>query len=267
MLREAKLTEKEQKALNKSLRDSKRKPPKANLKNIPARDQAQTPPYALLPLLPYIPREFTIWESAASKWGFLGEAIRALRGNYVIETGLELDGTDYLTSRPLGDMQITNPPFSIKYEWIARAYDNRQHFALLMPFDTWAAATAQSLFQRFGMSIIILNRRVHFHMPNLGWGHYDENGDPVMTWNESKQKWEHKKSRSDYAVAWFTWGLPGLKQSVTYGHIPLEKHLPRWMVRPDHKREITKGAKSMEDKLAIRKATNPQQWPVPKGVA
>ena len=258
MLREARLTPKEREALNRSLRASKRKPPKANLKNIPARDEAQTPPYALLPLLPYIPREFIVWESASSKYGFLGEAIRALHGNIVIETGLELNGTDYLTSRPLGDIQITNPPYSIKYDWIERSYDNRQPFALLMPFDTWAAATAQSLFQRFGMSIIILNRRVHFHMPNLGWGKFNEDGSPMLN-----EKGRPMISRSDYSVAWFTWGLPGLNQAVTYGHIPLEKHLPTWMVRPKHKSEITTGAKSMKDKLAIRHASNVYQWPAP----
>lgn len=240
-LREAKLTIKEQEALDRSLRVSKRRKSKSNSK-VSIRDEAQTPPYALLPLLPYIPKNFIIWESASSKYGFLGEAIRALRGNQVIETGLELDGTDFLRTRPLGDMQITNPPYSnpLKFEWIERSYDNRQPFALLMPFETWAAARAQSQFQRFGMSIIILNRRVNFHMPYKGW---DGKG-------------------ADYPVAWFTWGL-GIKTEVVYGHIPLEKHLPEWMVRPSHKREITKGAKSMSDKLAIRHATNPHQWPAP----
>src|SRR3990167_4769130 len=199
-LKEAHLTPKEKKLLETQLRASKRKPPKSNLKHIPARDEAQTPPYAILPLLPYIPKEFVIWESAASTYGFLGEAIRSLHHNYVIETGLELDGTDYLAARPLGDMQITNPPYSIKYEWIERSYDNHQPFALLMPFDTWAAARAQAQFQRFGMSIIILNRRVHFHMPNLGWGHYDDEGNPILTWNSRKERRDHKKTRSDYSV-------------------------------------------------------------------
>ena len=140
-------------------------------------------------------------------------------------------------------------------------FDNRQAFALLMPFDTWAAARAQAQFQRFGMSVIVLNRRVHFHMPNLGWGEFDENGDPKKVWDEKKGKWVTHVSRSDYSVAWFTWGLPFLTQQVTYGHIPLEKHLPRWMVRPNHKREITKGGQSMKDKFAIRHATNPVMWP------
>jgi hypothetical protein len=263
-LQEAKLTRKERELLDNSLRVSRKKT-KINLKGIPARDQCQTPPYAILPLMSYIPRDWIIWESAASSYGFLGEAFRAIRGQTVIESGLELDGTDFLKHPPktAAQVQITNPPYSIKYDWIERSYDNRQPFALLMPFDTWAAAKAQTLFQRYGMNIILLNRRIHFHMPNIGWGHYDENGDPVMTWNERKQKYEHKKSRSDYAVAWFTWGLPYLKEPVTYGYVPLESSLPAWMVRPEHKSEITQGAKSMQDLLAIRRATDPLQWPAP----
>jgi len=256
----ARLSTKEKKLLDASLRRSKRKPQKSNLKNIPARDEAQTPPYAILPLLPYLPKDWIIWESAASKYGFLGEAIRALNGNIVIESGLELDGTNYLTVPPkmTAQVQVTNPPFSIKYEWIERSFDNRQAFALLMPFDTWASARAQSQFQRFGMSIIILNRRVHFHMPNLGWGEVDADGNPIKDADGKTHM-----SRSDYSVAWFTWGLSHLKEPVTYGYIPLEKHLPRWMIRPTHKKEITQGAKDMSDRLAIRHATNPTTWPAP----
>lgn len=216
---------------------------KINLKNIPDRDEAQTPPYALIPLLPYLPKQWVVWESAASSYGFLGEAIRVLNGNTVIESGMELDGTDFLKETPHGDIQITNPPYSIKYEWIARSYDNSQPFALLMPFDTWAAATAQKLFDREGVNVILFNRRVHFHMPKLGWGELDENGDPKKVWDINKEKYVTHLSRSDYSVAWFVRGLPDLKRSVTYGHIPLEKNLPRWMVRPRHKNEITEGAK------------------------
>lgn len=260
-LKVAKLTPKEEAALKASLRVSKKKT-KINLKNIPARDQCQTPPYAILPLLPYIPKDWIIWESAASSYGFLGEAFRALHNSVVIETGLELDGTDYLTAPSRGDVEVTNPPYSIKFDWIERAYDNRKPFALLMPFDTWAAARAQAQFQRHGMSVILLNRRVHFHMPNLGWGEYDENGEAVR-YQDRNGKWKKRESRSDYSVAWFTWGLYGLNQPVAYGYLPLPSQLPTWMVRPNHKREITKGVKSIEDRLAIRHATEFHSWPAP----
>jgi hypothetical protein len=233
MLREAKLTKNETEALNRSLRSSKRRPKMI----IPASDQLEAPPYSLLPLLPYIPKGFMVWDSAARKNGFLGETIRGMRHNAVAESEMQ----DFLRTRPLGDMQITYPPTSRLHEWIERSYDNLQPFALLMPFDLWADPVAQSLFQRRGVSVIILNRPVRFHSPKTGW-------------------------KTNQTVAWFTWSL-GIKTEIVYGHIPLEKHLPQWMVRPVHKKEITAGARSMEDKLAIRHAIHPQEWPAPtKGV-
>jgi hypothetical protein len=135
-------------------------------------------------------------------------------------------------------VQVTNPPYSIKYDWIERSYDNHQPFALLMPFETWAAATAQALFQRFGINVILLNRRVNFYMPYKGW--------------EGKG--------SDYPVAWFCWGLPFLKEPVTYGYIPNPSPkaglLPKWMVSPLSRAEIRRGAESMSDKVAIKQAAN-----------
>jgi hypothetical protein len=236
MLREAKLTKKEQEALDKSLRVSRRRPP------VPVKDQVQPPPYALLPLLPHIPAEWIIWESNASKQGYLAETIRAMKRNIVIESGPMLDGANYLSIPPklTAQMQIAHPLPSMRQEWLARSYDNHQAFALLMSFEIWTAAEIQSMFQRYGVSVIILNRPVRFHEHKAGWN-----------------------AKKKYPVAWFTWGLPGLKEPITYGHIPLEKNLPKWMIRPDHKREITEGAKSMEDKLAIKQATNPLHWPAP----
>jgi hypothetical protein len=104
----------------------------------------------------------------------------------------------------------------------------------------------------------VLNRRVHFHMPNLGWGEFDENDQPIR----DPETGRTRESRSDYSVAWFTWGLPFLKEPVTYGVIPTPRSLPQWMVRPKNKKEITTGANSMADRLAIRQAAKPQ-WPAP----
>lgn len=232
---EARLTKKEQAALNHSLRVSRKKT-KINLNNIPIRDQAQTPPYALLPLLPYLPKDWVVWESAAGK-GFLAEAIMGLNGNFVIETDL-LTGTDFFTAGTRGDIQVTNPPYSfpLRYEWIEQTYKNNQPFALLMPFETWAAARAQAMFQRHGVSVILINRRVNFYMPY--------------------KKWEGKGS--DYPVAWFCRGLPFLREPVTYGYIPNPSPkaglLPKWMVTPMSRKEIRRGANSVSDRNAIMQA-------------
>ena len=207
--------EMDERLIRKQLAQSRKKI-KSNKKNIPARDQCQTPPIALLPLLPYIPKEWIVWESAAGE-GLLAQGTRKLSGSDVIETDLERGVNFFDTSLSIGyDMQITNPPFSLKYDWLKKSYENAKPFALLMPFDTWAAGTAQKLFQEFGICVILFNRRINFKMPNKGWA----------------------GSGSDYNVAWFCWGLPNLREPVTYGHIPLAKTLPDWMTKPNNKDEI-----------------------------
>lgn len=191
---------------------------KSNLKNIPARDQCQTPPYALLPLLPYLPKEWIVWEPAAGS-GLMAEGIHTMNGNTVVETELDR-GVDFFETdiTKVGvDCIVTNPPFSTKYKWLERCYNLGKPFALLMPVDVIAAATAQRAFQRFGSMWILLDKRINFKMPNKGW-----------------------EGTADFSVEWFCWGLPFLNQLVTYGHIPTLRDLPNWMVKPRSRMEIRK---------------------------
>lgn len=209
----APLSTAEERRLRSQLAKSKKKT-KINLKNIPARDQCQTPPYALLPLLPYIPKEWTIWESAAGQ-GFMVAALKKLTPNFVYGSSIE-QGFDFFKYQPdQFDVQITNVPFSLKYDWLKRTYELNKPFALLMPFDTWAAAKAQRLFQTHGISVILMNRRINFYMPYKKWA-----------------------GTADFSVAWFCWGLPHLKEPVTYGYLPPLKDLPSWMVKPRSPKEI-----------------------------
>src|SRR6516165_6846352 len=90
-------------------------------------DDYQTPPEALLPLLPYLRRDWTIWECACGK-GYLVNALRQT-GFRVIATDKK-DGRDFLTWQPEDwDCNVTNPPFSLKTEFLARAYELGKPFA------------------------------------------------------------------------------------------------------------------------------------------
>ena len=167
--------------------------PKTNLKNIPERDRCQTPGYALDPLIPYLLDGITVWEPACGE----GYLVRELEqsGRKVIATDL-LHGEDYFQHDPGHyDVQITNPPYSIKYEWLERAYRNEKPFALLLPIDTLGSGTAQKLFKRYGLELLLLNTRVAFKMPNTGWD-----------------------SSPTFAVAWFTNWLQ-LGSQIQYGVI------------------------------------------------
>ena len=158
-------------------------------------DRCGTPHYALDPLLPYIPQHWLIWEPAAGD----GQICDKL-----MMEGYNVFSSDILTGRNFFDWQpnqwhcqITNPPYSTKYPWLARSYDLQKPFALLLPLEALAAGRdAQPLFKRYGIEIIVLNKRVNFNMPDAG---YTGGG-------------------AQFPVAWFTWGL-NIGSPLTFGCI------------------------------------------------
>ena len=147
-------------------------------------DQCQTPPYAVAPLVPYLRPDWRIWEPAAGE-GLLVAALLDAGIAEVISTDL-LTGQDFFIGCPESwDALVTNPPYSVKYRWLARCYALGKPFALLMPVETLGAKTAQVLFAAHGVEIIFLDKRVDFKMPNKGWG----------------------GSAAQFPVAWYTHGL------------------------------------------------------------
>lgn len=157
-------------------------------------DACQTPAYALDPLLPYIPEGGLVWEPARGE-GLLEEALYD-SGLQVIATDL-LTGTNFFDWTPeRWDYLITNPPFSLKYLWLARCYALQHPFALLLPVETLGAKTAQDLFKRFGVELILLDKRIDFKMPHVGWA----------------------GGGAQFPVAWFTWGLR-IGQQLTFAEV------------------------------------------------
>lgn len=156
-------------------------------------DQCQTPFYALDPLLPYLPSG-TIWEPAAGD----GHIVTKLTtSGWNIISGDILTGQNFFETEPLDwDCQITNPPYSIKYEWLARSYELSKPFALLLPLETLGAAKGQRLFDRYGVELILFDKRINFKMPNKG---YDTGG-------------------AQFPTAWFTFGL-GIGRQLTFAKV------------------------------------------------
>lgn len=139
----------------------------------------QTPAWCLEPLYPHLPR--VIWECAAGK----GNLVNALttKGYQVIGTDV-LTGTDFLTATPPAfDCIVTNPPYSLKDEFLSRAYKLQKPFAFLLPLTTFEGIARQELFRKHGVQVIFLPKRVKFETPS---GH---------------------GSGSWFATAWFTYGL------------------------------------------------------------
>lgn len=160
-----------------------------------APDDFQTPPYALHPLIPYIPAEWVVWEPACGH-GFLVDELERL--NYkVLATDLHANPSmDFLTQQiwDSWDVIITNPPYSIKQQFLTRCYELGKPFALLLPLTTFETAKRQALFKKHGVEVIFMDKRVNFQTPNK------------------------VKSSAWFATAWFTWGL-NIGRAMTFTSI------------------------------------------------
>lgn len=159
-------------------------------------DACQTPPEAIDPLLPYLPREWRIWEPAAGE-GLLVDALYDSDFHSVLASDI-LTGQNFFEYEPdeAWDALVTNPPYSIKYKWLARCYALGKPFALLLPVETLGAKQAQELFREYGLEVVFLDRRVNFKMPYKGW---DGGG-------------------AQFPVAWFTRGLD-IGQQMTFARM------------------------------------------------
>lgn len=146
-------------------------------------DCCQTPMYALDSLLMYLPQNWIVWESATGD-GNLSKAMSAY-GMEVISTDIQR-GTNFFNWFPQEyNVQVTNPPYSVKYDWLKRSYELGNPFALLLPIDTIGAAKGQRLFQKYGVEIIYHDKRINFKMPGM----------------------LDYKGAAQFSTAWFTWGL------------------------------------------------------------
>jgi hypothetical protein len=163
-------------------------------------DQCQTPVYAMDPLWEYLLARWRIWECACGKRNLVRGMER--RGYQVIASD-----SDPLVQPPIcenffywepneWDCIVTNPPFTIKFDWLKHCYELGKPFALLLRLEVWGAAIAQRMFKKHGIEVILLDKRPNYEMPNMG--------------TSGGGSW--------FPVAWFTHGL-NIGREVTYGDI------------------------------------------------
>ncbi len=142
-------------------------------------DEMQTPEIAIKPLLPYLKKDWIIWECA---WGG-GSLARHLK-----KEGFNVIGSrdiDFLEHKPTSDFNciVTNPPYSIKEQFLQRCYELGKPFALLMPLTALEGKRRGALYKKYGIQLIIPNKRINFITPS------------------------GKGSGSWFQTAWFCWKL------------------------------------------------------------
>ena len=158
-----------------------------------SRDDYQTPPYALKPLLPYIPKDWVVWECAAGK-GYLSAAFIRL-GYRVISSDI-ITGQDFLTWEPEEhwDIIVTNPPYKYKQQFLERCYELGKPFALLVPLTTFETPKRQTFMKKHGVQVIFFDKRINFMTPSGG----------------GKGAW--------FATAWFT-NWMNLENDLNWEHL------------------------------------------------
>lgn len=59
-------------------------------------------------------------------------------------------------------MIITNPPYSLKNEFLERCYEYDKPFALLLPLTALEGKQRNELYKEYGIELIVLDKRINF---------------------------------------------------------------------------------------------------------
>ena len=137
-------------------------------------DECYTPLVALNPLLPFLKQEWRVWECAQGT----GELVKHLES-----LGFKVQGGSSFFEEIFDcDVIITNPPYSLKTEFLEHAFKLNKPFAFLLPLTALEGKKRSQLFAKHGIQLIIPNKRINF-----------------MTGSGKNNVW--------FQTAWFTHGL------------------------------------------------------------
>lgn len=122
-------------------------------------DELYTPKYAIYPLLPFLDKEIKIWECASGK-GDLAKHFR--EEGFEVREGYNFF-EDYFKD---ADVIVTNPPYSMKDDFLERAFEIGKPFAFLLPLTALEGIKRGKLYRENGIQLIIPNRRINFITPS-----------------------------------------------------------------------------------------------------
>lgn len=125
-------------------------------------DLFYTPEIGIKPLLKYLDKQRfnTIWECTDSGVSNITKLLKK-EGFNVISSDI-VTGFDFLKNEPDFDFDciITNPPFSLKDDFIKKCYEYKKPFALLLPITALEGVKRGSMYKDNGLEILVLDRRL-----------------------------------------------------------------------------------------------------------
>jgi len=143
-------------------------------------DELYTPPEAVEMLLPFLPKDITIWECTAIKDSQIVKVLET-NGFNVITSHID-DGLDFFKYEPDNyDIIITNPPYSLKTKFLKRAFELKKPFMFLLPLTTLEGKDRGAMFKKHNIQLLIPDKRFNFK--------------------------PDKNSSAWFQTSWFTYGL------------------------------------------------------------
>jgi hypothetical protein len=124
-------------------------------------DLYPTPLESFLPLLPFIPEDGPVWEPAAGDF----RLVKAMREYELDAAGTDLipDGQDFLEDRTPRFCIVTNPPYSLAFEFCQHAVEQAKHTFLLLRLNFLASVKRKAWFcQHEPDALFVLSKRPSF---------------------------------------------------------------------------------------------------------
>lgn len=128
-------------------------------------DEYYTPEYAVKPLLKYLPKDKVIWECTDFGNSNITKILKE-NGYKVVSTNKK--EIDFLNDNVDFDFDIiiTNPPYSLKDDFLKRCYEYGKPFCLLLPITSLEGIKRGKLFRENGIELIVLDKRCNFIYEN-----------------------------------------------------------------------------------------------------
>lgn len=130
------------------------------IKNGP-NDELYTPDEAVIPIIKYLKPNSIIWECTDNGSSNISKILRN-NGFKVISTHIQKN-FDFLNDKPIFDFDyiITNPPYSLKNEFLAKCYEYNKPF-LLLPITTLEGKERSKMFQKYGIQVLVFDKRINY---------------------------------------------------------------------------------------------------------
>lgn len=124
-------------------------------------NELYTPAYAVDAILKYLPKDKTIWLPFDEEWSMF--YLRLKEEGYQVVRSSIADGQDFFVYEPeRWDLIVSNPPFSLKDKVLARLYELKKPFAILLPLNSLQGKTRYLYFKQ-GIQILSFDARICYH--------------------------------------------------------------------------------------------------------